>query len=173
MKVRKCAVCGKRINGFRINHYCVACMPYVQRIQFEVGRKMASAGLPSAAGNKCVDCGKPATARDHRYYSAPLEVEYVCTYCNMKRGPALDIARVVKNWCRLYGHQSAIPERPDGLPQWDGSPLNEFLAAEERDYIESAIEKARHNKTAAARALGITYRSLRYRMGKLGMDAEN
>jgi hypothetical protein len=37
----------------------------------------------------CVDCKrKPATIYEHRDYSKPLEVEPVCHYCNVRRGPA-------------------------------------------------------------------------------------
>ena len=41
----------------------------------------------------CADCGKPATAYDHRDYNYPLMVEAVCHGCNLRRGPALP-----KNW---------------------------------------------------------------------------
>jgi two-component system response regulator PilR (NtrC family) len=40
----------------------------------------------------------------------------------------------------------------------------------ERDAIIKALEAARFNKTAAARALGITFRALRYKLKKLGID---
>jgi len=37
----------------------------------------------------CVDCGRRATAYDHRDYSRPTDVEPVCSRCNQKRGPAM------------------------------------------------------------------------------------
>lgn len=37
----------------------------------------------------CVDCGKPATAYEHRDYNKPLEVEPVCRPCNARRGYAI------------------------------------------------------------------------------------
>ena len=40
----------------------------------------------------------------------------------------------------------------------------------ERDAIVKALEQTRHNKTAAARVLGITFRALRYRIKKLGLE---
>jgi len=40
----------------------------------------------------------------------------------------------------------------------------------ERQAILEALAKTNHNKTAAARLLGVTFRSLRYRMERLGMD---
>jgi two-component system response regulator PilR (NtrC family) len=40
----------------------------------------------------------------------------------------------------------------------------------ERNSIVRALEEARYNKTAAARALGISFRALRYRIKKLGIE---
>jgi len=34
----------------------------------------------------------------------------------------------------------------------------------------AALEQSRYNKTAAAKMLGITFRALRYRLERLGMD---
>ena len=40
----------------------------------------------------------------------------------------------------------------------------------ERQAIEKALEATRWNKTAAAKRLGISFRALRYRLKKLGME---
>ena len=37
----------------------------------------------------CVDCGKPATAYEHRDYNLPLDVVPTCRPCNAKRGYAI------------------------------------------------------------------------------------
>jgi two-component system response regulator PilR (NtrC family) len=50
------------------------------------------------------------------------------------------------------------------------APLPDHLDRIERELIQDALDKTRHNKTAAARRLGITFRSLRYRMERLGME---
>jgi two-component system response regulator PilR (NtrC family) len=50
--------------------------------------------------------------------------------------------------------------------------LEDFLAAVERDAILAALEAARWNRTAAAKQLGISFRALRYRLEKLGLDIE-
>jgi two-component system response regulator PilR (NtrC family) len=47
-----------------------------------------------------------------------------------------------------------------------GSQLEEI----ERDAIVKALEQARYNKTAAAKALGMSFRALRYRIKKLGIE---
>lgn len=48
--------------------------------------------------------------------------------------------------------------------------LEGYLADTERKILDQALMKNRWNKTATARALGITFRSLRYRLKKLGLD---
>lgn len=53
-----------------------------------------------------------------------------------------------------------------------GLPLQERLDAVERQAILAALEQTRYNRTAAARLLGITFRALRYRMERLGINDE-
>ncbi len=48
--------------------------------------------------------------------------------------------------------------------------LDPVLDNTERDAINKALEKTRYNKTAAAKLLGITFRQLRYRIKKLGIE---
>jgi len=48
--------------------------------------------------------------------------------------------------------------------------LGEQLEDVERAAIVKALEQARYNKTAAAKALGMTFRALRYRIKKLGIE---
>ncbi len=55
------------------------------------------------------------------------------------------------------------PETPGG------APLQDYLDRVERHVIEEALEKTGGNRTAAARALGVTFRSLRYRLERLGI----
>lgn len=45
--------------------------------------------LAPANTHKCVDCGSQAECYDHRDYNKPLDVEPVCSACNMKRGPGI------------------------------------------------------------------------------------
>jgi two-component system response regulator PilR (NtrC family) len=51
-----------------------------------------------------------------------------------------------------------------------GAPLGTQLEDIERDAIVKALEQTRYNKTAAAKLLGISFRALRYRIKKLGID---
>jgi two-component system response regulator PilR (NtrC family) len=48
--------------------------------------------------------------------------------------------------------------------------LGDRLETLERDAIVRALEQTRYNKTAAAKLLGMTFRALRYRVKKLGIE---
>ncbi|MBZ0088492.1 MAG: sigma-54 dependent transcriptional regulator [Thermomonas sp.] len=50
------------------------------------------------------------------------------------------------------------------------SALPEFIEEIERKAIEQALQDHRYNKTRTAAALGITFRALRYKLKKLGID---
>jgi two-component system response regulator PilR (NtrC family) len=52
----------------------------------------------------------------------------------------------------------------------NGAPLGDHLEDIERDAIVKALEQTRYNKTAAARVLGMSFRALRYRIKKLGIE---
>jgi two-component system response regulator PilR (NtrC family) len=51
-----------------------------------------------------------------------------------------------------------------------GAPLGDHLEDTEREAILKALEQTRYNKTAAAKILGISFRALRYRIKKLGIE---
>ena len=51
-------------------------------------------------------------------------------------------------------------------------PLPEFLENIEKTAILNALEKTRNNKTEAAKLLGVSFRTLRYRLSKLGLGKD-
>src|ERR1700689_4605377 len=51
-----------------------------------------------------------------------------------------------------------------------GGGLGNHLEDIERDAIRRALEQTRYNKTAAAKVLGMSFRALRYRIKKLGIE---
>ncbi len=61
---------------------------------------------------------------------------------------------------------------PDGVAtEINGSEsLEEYLARVEETAIRDALERSNQNKTAAAKLLGITFRALRYKLEKLGIE---
>ncbi|WP_445144536.1 sigma-54-dependent transcriptional regulator [Dyella sp. Tek66A03] len=61
------------------------------------------------------------------------------------------------------------PPVPAASPTADGG-LDDYISNLERTAIIKALEESRYNKTAAAKKLGITFRALRYKLKKLGID---
>ena len=69
--------------------------------------------------------------------------------------------------------QLTPPEVPDAAPVVAAGgkyPLQDYLDRVEKEAILEALEKTRFNRTAAAKLLGITFRSMRYRMERLGIN---
>ena len=77
----------------------------------------------------------------------------------------------------------AVPEAPAAANQLEGGStapktlleevngdLETYLASRERQILTEALTAHRWNRTSAARSLGISFRSLRYRLKKLGME---
>lgn len=59
---------------------------------------------------------------------------------------------------------------PGGGPPAVGGSLQDHLDQVERKAIHDALVQSNGNRTAAARLLGVTFRSLRYRMARLGIN---
>jgi two-component system response regulator PilR (NtrC family) len=59
---------------------------------------------------------------------------------------------------------------PPTIAEPGGGALGDKLEDMERDAIIKALEKTRYNKTAAAKLLGMSFRALRYRVKKLGIE---
>ena len=77
----------------------------------------------------------------------------------------------------------AVPEAPAAANQLEGGStapktlleevngdLETYLASRERQILTEALTAHRWNRTSAARSLGISFRSLRYRLKKLGLE---
>jgi len=62
------------------------------------------------------------------------------------------------------GETALLPEPPEGVQ------LEDYLENIERAAILKALEQTDNNKTAAAKVLGITFRAMRYRLKKLGLE---
>jgi two-component system response regulator PilR (NtrC family) len=57
--------------------------------------------------------------------------------------------------------------------QADELTLTDYLENVEKKAIIQALNKTNNNKTAAAKLLGVTFRTLRYRLAKLGLSKES
>jgi two-component system response regulator PilR (NtrC family) len=61
-------------------------------------------------------------------------------------------------------------ENSEEPPLATGTDLGDHIEDVQRQAIVDALEKTRYNKTAAAKLLGLSFRQLRYRIKKLGID---
>lgn len=68
-------------------------------------------------------------------------------------------------------HALATGSTLENQPQ-PGEGLEDYLTRIETDILEQTLETTRWNRTAAAKKLGISFRALRYRLSKLGLDEE-
>ena len=72
--------------------------------------------------------------------------------------------------------RTTITETPAAAPATTMLPmdvsLSDYLEDIEKRTILQALEKTNNNKTAAAKLLGISFRTLRYRLSKLGLSKE-
>ncbi len=70
--------------------------------------------------------------------------------------------------------QAAATGIPAGVGTLAGrTPLQDFLDRSERETLELALTQTRGNRTQAAKLLGITFRSMRYRLERLGMEPDD
>jgi two-component system response regulator PilR (NtrC family) len=70
----------------------------------------------------------------------------------------------------LVGTGAAEEGGVKGSALAQGLPLQDYLDQVERAAIVEALEKTRYNRTAAAKLLGVTFRSLRYRLQRLNIE---
>lgn len=75
--------------------------------------------------------------------------------------------RIEKDDLHLPRQTRVLPELPNA-PQEDS--LENYMEEIEKKAVMKALEENRWNKTAAAKQLGITFRALRYRLKKLGIE---
>lgn len=66
--------------------------------------------------------------------------------------------------------EELVDDNPGQALPDDADNLESYLEGIEKNVIVDALEATRWNKTAAAKKLGITFRALRYRLKKLGLE---
>lgn len=63
-------------------------------------------------------------------------------------------------------------KQPDTTNSKTDLPLPDYLEQIEKQAIVNALEQTRFNKTAAAKVLGVSFRTLRYKLDKLGINQD-
>ena len=66
--------------------------------------------------------------------------------------------------------QLSVEESPEELVGRGSETLDDYLNRLEKQAVLEALQKTGNNRTAAARLLGVTFRSLRYRLERLGIE---
>ena len=78
---------------------------------------------------------------------------------------------IVAQDLKLNHAAAASLVKPNNTPRDHGiDSLDEHLDEIEKDILMDTLEKTRWNKTEAAKSLGISFRSMRYRLKKLGLS---
>lgn len=100
--------------------------------------------------------------RQHHFPGNVRELENM-----LERALALCDGKTIRAEDLLLDGEAAPRQIPENL---DELPLPEYLEHIEKKAILDALEKTGQNKTAAAKLLGVSFRTLRYRLAKLGLS---
>ena len=95
------------------------------------------------------------------------------------RGVALEKTSIMlPDSLELSRSKTDNPQEPDrkGQPDFsippEGVALDDILAGYERQYMDVALKISKGSIKGAAKLLGVTFRSMRYRLEKLKMDVQ-
>jgi len=97
-------------------------------------------------------------------------LERAFTLCERQRISAADLQmnnRSAAKTAFLGLERDALAVPAEAL---DAGSIDHYLANIERDILQKALAETRWNKTAAAEKLGISFRQLRYKLKKLGIE---
>jgi two-component system response regulator PilR (NtrC family) len=150
---------------YRINVIEVAVPPLRERagdipllIEHFLARKSAEFGV----GVPALDGAALAALLAYGYPGNVRELENI-----LERALALCDNDVIRPADLRLPTGGGTPARPEGESEGE---LQTYLDEVERARILAALEQTRWNKTQAAKLLGISFRALRYRLQKLGID---
>ena len=125
-----------------------------------LARLSESSGLPSAR----LAADAFAALKAYAFPGNVRELENI-----LERALALSSGELIKAEDLMLDPADQGEASPAAQATPGGADLQDYLDLVERQVIEEALDKSGGNRTAAARALGVTFRSLRYRLERLGI----
>lgn len=123
------------------------------------------AGSPGAAGVPPSGYGMPGYGPPGSGYGAPPAAGY-----DPNLGPGYGSGAGPFAPGSAAPGAAAAAQSGNGAQKATDAPLEDYIEQLERERILKALEAHRYNKTKTAEALGITFRALRYRLKKLGIE---
>jgi len=123
----------------------------------------------------CHDSGRPACHLDKEALSILINHDFPGNVRELENILERTLALCAENTIGRHELQLKVkePQKPVSAETSiasHGLPLQDYLDRLEKDSITNALEQTRYNRTAAAKILGITVRSMRYRMERLGLN---
>lgn len=117
------------------------------------------------ADRDSLDPGAREQLRQYRFPGNVRELENL-----LERAVTLCTAGTITGSDLNLRDDAATTESRPAIAESGNADLGGQIEDVERQAIVEALEKTRYNKTAAAKLLGLTFRQLRYRIKKLGID---
>lgn len=136
------------------------CQHLIQKLNQDYGRNVE--GVTSAALDYLLSYDWPGNVRELENIlgRAMIFMKFNEVVIDVHHIPPLDISREAPS---LHKYEKELEIRP----------LHEMMEQYEAEIIEQALRKYNNNKTAAARALGISIRNLYYKLEKYGIDKKS
>lgn len=153
---------------YRVNVIEIRVPPLRERLE-DIGELVNSilAGVGQQTGGQPLQiaAGALRTLGEYHFPGNVRELENI-----LERAATLCAGGIIDVGDLQLRPRAAAPEPPVQHAVAPGERLGDALEDIERDAIVRALEQTRYNKTKAAQLLGMTFRSLRYRIKKLGIE---
>ena len=133
-------------------------------------RRLAASGEQQALE---LSEGAMETLKEYAFPGNVRELENIleraCTLCDGNQIEVEDL--LLPTTTPAASNPAAAPSTGGQIPIESAfGQLDDYLENIEREVLTRALEESRWNKTAAAKLLGISFRSLRYRLKKLNLE---